>query len=547
MRIVKYILCLFCFVIVGCTTPATTLKIIEQSESIAVDYPDSALMLINSVDRTSIRGKHDMARYRLVMSEVAYYNRISSDCDSLTRPLFEYYYDSDNHAERARAMYQHGKVMCNAGHNPEAMYALLESEKSLQFYDNPRLLGLVYLSMGSIYGAECLFQNALDAYKPAYDIFQDLSLEFHAIYTLYSMGEIYLRIREYDIAEECLITVLERSEINGYSELYYYAIDELCDIYVNTYRFDKLEQYVDILEGCNLYEGFDIRQYYFKAIIFSYHGDRENAMKYLELADNCPNPNRIEAEYLKSIVYYNLGDNAETIYWLQQNKIQQEEFFINVLEFPIINTHIELLKQHMDVMNERTENLRFKYVAVFVLSLFIAIGVALYVRQKIIMQRHEIERYISIISELRDNYASGSSKILEEARGLYNSKFNDINTLLETYYEYGNTSRISHKIVEQVKSIIDSIKNDSESVAQLERLVNFNYDNIITTIKSSNIRLSEKELKYAIYILSGLSTRSICLLLDVDAAALYRIKYKMKNKMIEGGISSEITDIFTKR
>lgn len=547
MSIVKYILYLFCFVIVGCTTHATTLKLIEQSEDLAVDYPDSALMLINSVDRASIHGEQDMARYRLVMSEVAYYNRIIIDCDSLTRPLFEYYYDSNRHDERARAMYQHGIVMYNGGHMPEAMYALLESEKSLQYCDNPRLLGLVYLSMGSIYGAECLYQNALATYKSAYDIFHDLSLEFHAIYTLYSMSEIYVRIREYDIAEEYLTTVLESSKINGYSELYYYAIDELCALYVQTFRFDDIEQYVDILDSCNPYAGFDIQRNYFKAILYSHCGDREQAIKHLELADNCSNPNRIETEYLKSIVYYNLGDNAEAIYWLQQNKIQQEELLLSVLELPIINTHIELLKQDMDIMNERAKNLRFRYFAVFVLSLLIAIGVTLYVRQKMIMQRHEIERYISMISELRDNYTSGSLKILEEARGLYYSTFNDINTLLETYYEYGNTSRISHKIVERVKSIVDSIKNDSNTISQLERLVNFNYDNIITTIKGSNIRLSEKEWKYAIYFLSGLSTRSICLLLDVDAAALYRIKYKMKNKMIEGGIDSKIIELFSRR
>ena len=145
MSIAKYIYSLFCCIIVGCTT--TTLRLIEQSESIAVEQPDSALMLINSVDRASIRGKHDMARYRLVMSEVAYYNRIASDCDSLTRPLFDYYYNSTNHAERARAMYQHGIVMYNGGHNPEAMYALLESEKSLQFYNNPRLLVFMVLSV----------------------------------------------------------------------------------------------------------------------------------------------------------------------------------------------------------------------------------------------------------------------------------------------------------------------------------------------------------------------------------------------------------------
>lgn len=107
MRFLRYILLLFLVEGIGCTTPSETLALIEHSERVAIDYPDSALMLIESVDRANIRGKRDMAHYRLAYSEALYHNQIDSDCDSLTRPLFDYYYDSDNHAERARVMYQH--------------------------------------------------------------------------------------------------------------------------------------------------------------------------------------------------------------------------------------------------------------------------------------------------------------------------------------------------------------------------------------------------------------------------------------------------------
>ena len=162
------------------------------------------------------------------------------------------------------------------------------------------------------------------------------------------------------------------------------------------------------------------------------------------------------------------------------------------------------------------------------------------------MQRHEIEKYISMISELKQSYVNSSSKILQEVRSVYGDKLSDINNILEVYYEHGNTSRESSKIVEQVKAIIDSIRNDSNYISQLERLVNLHHDNILVAIKDSNIRLSDKEQRYILYILSGLSNRSICLLLDIDDAALYRIKYKVKNKMNEGGLYNIVDEIFAK-
>ena len=201
MQIYRYILIALLVFVVGCTTPQHTLELINRSESVAEEHPDSSLLLIEQVNKRSVRGKQDKAHYRLVYSEALYHNQIDSDCDSLTRPLFDYYYYSDQHEERARAMYQHGLVMRNAQKSAEAMHALLEAEKSLQHCDNPRLLGLVYRTMGDIYGRECLFSNALASHKKAYEVFQTLSLEFHTLYSLYSISEICIQLKEYDIAQ----------------------------------------------------------------------------------------------------------------------------------------------------------------------------------------------------------------------------------------------------------------------------------------------------------------------------------------------------------
>ena len=546
MLIYRYILFALLVFVVGCTTPQHTLELINRSESVAEEHPDSSLLLIEQVNKRSVRGKQDKAHYRLVYSEALYHNQIDSDCDSLTRPLFDYYYYSDQHEERARAMYQHGLVMRNAQKSAEAMHALLEAEESLQHCDNPRLLGLVYRTMGDIYGEGCLYQNALEAYKQAYSIFDNLSLEFHSMYGLLNMSDAYTSIKQYDIAEECLITLLDYSAELQNKELYCYVVDRLCDLYVYTHRYGEIERYLDVLDDSYLYEGFEIQRYYYKAILYSYLDDKEQALKYLDLADCCENPNTIEVEYLKSIVYYNLGDNAQAAYWLQQNKIQQEELLLSVLELPILNTQIELLKRDMDIAKERAQNLRFRYIIIFLLLISISVGVVLYVRQRMIMQRHEIEKYISMISELKQSYVNSSSKILQEVRSVYGDKLSDMNNILEVYYEHGNTSRESSKIVEQVKAIIDSIRNDSNYISQLERLVNLHHDNILVSIQDSNIRFSDREHKYIVYMLSGLSNRSICLLLNIDDVALYRVKYKVKNKMIEGGLYDKVSEIFAK-
>lgn len=541
--ILSLLLILLC---VGCSTPQHTLELINRSESVAEEYPDSALLLIQQVDSRRVRGKQDKAHYRLIYSEALYHNQIDSDCDSLTRPLFDYYYYSDCHEERARAMYQHGRVMYNSGNNAEAMYALLEAENSLKYCDNSKLSGLVYLIMGNIYGSECLYQNALYVYNISHKLFNELNLDYHTVCSLNNIAECLYSLKEYERAEALLKDVCAIAQSSGYMELLSYALHSLCDIYVYTNRVDELGDVLTQFElnSCPIY--FNLSYNYYCAIYQACVGNKTEALRLMKLADSYHNIERTSVEHFKYFLYSYLGDKSQALHWLSMYTEQQEELMLSILELPILNTQIELLKRDMDIAKERAQNLRFRYIIIFLLLISISVGVVLYVRQRMIMQRHEIEKYISMISELKQSYVNSSSKILQEVRSVYGDKLSDINNILEVYYEHGNTSRESSKIVEQVKAIIDSIRNDSNYISQLERLVNLHHDNILVAIKDSNIRLSDKEQKYILYILSGLSNRSICLLLDIDDAALYRIKYKVKNKMNEGGLYNIVDEIFAK-
>ena len=188
-------LLVFVMLLVGCSTDERTMQLIEQAEQVMIDHPDSALNIIRSVDVESIRGEEDMSRYRLVMAEACYYNRIVPNRDSIAQPLFDYYLKSDDHATRARALYQHALVMQSDGDNAKAMYSLLEAEKSLSHTDNHRLAGLVHRTKGVIYHNECLFQLSLEEYRKSKLLFDEVGLEEHSLYSLHQVAIEYNQLR----------------------------------------------------------------------------------------------------------------------------------------------------------------------------------------------------------------------------------------------------------------------------------------------------------------------------------------------------------------
>ena len=94
---------------VGCTR-GEILDNIARAESIVVEESEEALRLMQSIPEGAVCGEHHRARYALVYSEALYHNYIDVESDTLTRTMAEYYLESDMHAERARALYQHALV-----------------------------------------------------------------------------------------------------------------------------------------------------------------------------------------------------------------------------------------------------------------------------------------------------------------------------------------------------------------------------------------------------------------------------------------------------
>ena len=72
----------------GCTTNDDVITRINHTEAIAIDHPDSALHIMQSVDTTTLRGQHDIAHYRHIMAEACYYNYITPNRSSIVEPLF---------------------------------------------------------------------------------------------------------------------------------------------------------------------------------------------------------------------------------------------------------------------------------------------------------------------------------------------------------------------------------------------------------------------------------------------------------------------------
>ena len=532
--------------LMGCRTAEHSMTLMHHAEDIVIDNPDSALMLVRSIDPGTIHGKHDRAYYRLVYSEALYYNRMECNSDTLTRPMMEYYLLSDEHSERARALYQYAITTMNGGNNVDAMFALVEAEKSLEQIDNPRLAGIVHFTKGEIYGHDCLFHNALEEYILAKEYFTMAQIPYNIAYTQYCIGDLQRHLLDYDKAEEILLSAMTTAIENNYTGLLDVVIYSLCNTYIALGDWQNCENIFNMFEEYDCPKYFSKEYYLINAYIAASKDNRETVEEYLNIADTLPNNYKSNIEYFKHIIYAQLDDTNQAYYWLKENTKKQEEYILDILKVSLINMQVELTRQEQEIIVKENKNIRLLYTIACILIIVIGIIIYMYMRYRNIKQSLDIANYISVINELKQaidlttkETVAISNKQLED--------FIELNKLCEIFYTYENNPRMSDLIIGSIQKFINSIRRDKTYISKLETIINDKYDNIFVKLRNRCNKLNDKELRYILYLLLGFSVRSIAIILETDTAALSRLKYKIKTKLANSDCNNLLDTIFNKK
>ncbi len=526
-------ICLLCMLIVSCHRSENEMPAVERAEVIVEQDPEEALEIMRSVDRNAITKREDLAHYALVYSEACYYNRILVSSDSLTHIAVDYYKNSSDHEHRARSYFQHSLVLQLNNRMPEAMIALMESLSSLESYDNLHLKGVVHRTMGDIYRARYCYTNSLDAYNDAYLCFTQLELPYHCYYTKYNMGQVELRMHNYDEAEALFIEARDYAiETEDYDFLCA-VLHELCEIYLQKSDYAMCRATVDMFEKYDCVLWFVSRYYAVKAIVTSEEGNNQEALRLVAMAESVDSRDEAIIEEAKYHIYNNMGDMATANEWLQRVNNRLDTMILEAADQPVLNNQIDLLQNTLEHEENELRASRQRNIAIYV-SIAILISLLLgFLRGLVVKKNRDIQRYIETIHDLQLTPHRSSDSLSEAVDKLYNDRLNDLNHLCETYYEHSDTSRHATKVFEQVRQTIEAIKGDEARITELESLVNKCKGNLMVKLREQCPKLNIKEQRVVLYSYAGFSSRAICVFMETNPVALSKMKYRIKLKIKE--------------
>ena len=530
---------LLLFAAIGCTTDKETTESVRRAERIGLDAPDSALLVMQSIDPSTIRTKQDMAYYTLVYCETLYYNYSEGNDDSLTMPLAQYYMASNNHNERSRAMFQHAVVKKNGGNFDDAMYYFLEAEKSLKEYKNARLKALVYRSKGYIYGAEYLFNNALSEHLAAKECFVTAASEYNIAYTNYDIGKTYLCLQQYSQAEEYLSDALAYAEENAIDNLAAESVNSLLDVYTSKMQYDRLAEFFEKYERYIALD--EMTLYRYRAIRNAYRGDEKSAVDDLFQAELC-GCEMIHIEHTSYIVYDIIGNDKLALDYLERCIRRQNNQIIVSLDAPILNMQVELGIQ------ERIElQLRNKYEKLILIFIIVIVVIVLscFTYIKLIRKKAEVEhlkkqvestlndleaqanrvKSLTAIANDKEQRLSSMRKNIDE---LISRELSRISDLLDAYYSDVTKSVKHNQVIAELDNYIREFANSPKGYIAVEQYVNESLDDIMSKLRSEIPTFKEKEYRLLCLIYADFSSNAICMFMGYDKNKLYKHKSKLK-------------------
>lgn len=532
----KYLVLAVCVVLMAACSSRDALKSIERAEQIMAENPEEALRIIGSVDSEALRTEEDRARYGLVYSEAYYYNYVDVDADTLTQKMMRYYLESDNHAERARAMFQHALVEYNGGELAEAMVALVEAERSLAKSANRKLEGSVQRLKGNIYSEGCLYANALEAYAVARDIFSELGLEEHAQFLDYDMGGTLIQLRRFEEAKVALEGALEYAQAAENDRFVCAVAHELLDLAIYLEDYDMCRKYVELFESEGVLLYGEPHFMCAKAMLMAHDGSLEEALALVAEAEGMEDDLEwADVEYARYIIHRNVGDAVGALYWQEMSENAQDQLLINVLEQPVLNVQVEKLLADLNAELRERELMRQRnmtiYVAVGVLVVLVVLALSLYARYRIRRKDSEIANYVETIESLRMDIERIPRDMASSITTLYRDRFSELNELCDIYYDHSGSSRHKNLVFNKVLETIEAIKGDSSRIDELGAMVDNYRENALQRLKSALPRLSERDYRVALYSFAGFSNRAIALFIDSDPVAVSKIKYSIKYKL----------------
>ncbi|MEE3407175.1 MAG: hypothetical protein VZR12_04975 [Candidatus Cryptobacteroides sp.] len=552
---------------------------LEDIESYIQERPDSALAVLDSIDRTRLSGRKEKALFSLLNTMALDKNYIDPKEDSLIEPAVKYYSKHGDPDIRLKAFFYKGRISLYNGHYYEAILSYMEGYRYIDKCKDDKYCGLLCDDISRCFINTYNQAEALVYLKKAKEYYEKGNLSVYNFNAAIPLVTIYMNQKEWSKADsvfcsvegENLPTSIREGIYESRARYYTYAPDhdyalanefysELISLGADI-QFNSLCSYAYSLEECGRHKESD-------AILLQ----AANSIN-----DNQSHKGRYNS--VRSNIEGSRGNYKESLHFLKESVFYQIEDIEGRMRISALKAQREFFSADRALKEKEAAKQRY-YMAAILLGFVIImiVGVFVYRRMKARAESEknryaemasvaekrlaEIEKSMitdvaaeselageaeSLRERLQDTEGAKASlesiladrestlsKLRSEYGKIYKEQFIYLGKLCEAYFRAIDAKEPHSFVYAEVRNLIDDLFVDRVGYARFERMVDRGLDGVMSKFRQDFPGLDEGDYRFACYLFVGFDATTLMIILKmVSTAAVYVRKNRLKKMIIQ--------------
>ena len=502
-------------------------RTLNDVESYIMERPDSALAVLESIDRDDLNTARTKAHHALLHAMALDKNYIDVTEDSIAKVATEYYKKHGPRRNYARALYYLGKSYYYIEEYDKAILEYSKAEKVAVGCDS-LYLGMIY--SGKSYTYNCNYNSSQEAYyaQKAYEIFSKLNISSYTRAALYRLAVSYHNNDEYENALNVYNRIIDES-----SDVDFVLLQSLLGKAHTMIEIEDSDYFViDNLfrKAHNEYHAeFEERDYWAWAYTL-YRIEKTNEADIL--VEKLNSANELITSFWKARIYEFTNNFREAYKYALIANNHQNETIENILKESLATyqkdyyqSRLELIENQIKV---RTMELIATVASAILLLFIIYLVVSRYLKKQTVEKEKLLEYAEEIKRQLNEAKKNDYPTLKRKYLSLYKSRFETIGSLSEQYIQAEGRTDIESVMYKKVLKLINEVKKDYSNRTRFEAMLDEDLDIIMTHLREEMPKFSETDYSIFSYLIVGFDATTISRLLDISVNNIYAHKRRIR-------------------
>ena len=551
----------------ACSRDKAAITLLDSADSLMESRPDSALCILESINRDIITGNETKARYALLMSQALDKNYIDVTSDSLIATATRCYADRPDSPELMKSLFYQARTYYNDGRFDRAAADATHAYEIAVKLDDPFWTGKTADLIADIFNSTYNYGECLNYRNIAVASYAKTGKQNFHQWALLDLAIDYLNNKILDSALLVTDSLMRISKcINQDSALMSSCLSTTFSCYFEKGEYDNAKIYFNKYKLYNR-QPVPLNLYCDIAITETFLGNLDIAKTYIDSAYilyDSTNTQHIIAINLATLEYARKTKNhikdAELTKKLLnlQNDIVKEtirESAMGAQRDYYNSQSVAAAKRETQMWTYIIFGCITAFMVIIILIIFFRMRIKLkdntielkinevaLLSAEIYQRENECHKLKEKLADLNENstehmkMSTREAELLQLIDRLLAGRFSTINKILDEYYENIDSSSAKTKVYNRVQKEMDELSS-TKSMNEIEKLVNDAFDGIMTRFRNEFPDATKEDITIFLLNAAGLSQKAISLLTGIKLKSLYTKRARLKERILKSGVS----------